>query len=112
MDSLSTSLPPALEISRLAKPVASVKCVRETEIPVEQQPPQGVFVYDHAGRVVDLSPATTPESWKRLPKVDKLFKAVSLKINTVPTSGLKSIYHFLLSGAETFRERERPLRTT
>jgi len=31
----------------------NVKCVRETEIPVEQQPPQGVFVCDHAGRVIN-----------------------------------------------------------
>ena len=28
-------------------------CVRETEILVEQQPPRGVFVYDHAGRVTN-----------------------------------------------------------
>ena len=30
-----------------------MKCVRETEILVEQQPPQGVFVCDHAGLVID-----------------------------------------------------------
>ena len=30
-----------------------VKCVRETEILVEQQPPQGVFVCDHAGLVIN-----------------------------------------------------------
>ena len=28
-------------------------CVRETEIPVEQQPPQVVFVCDHAGLVIN-----------------------------------------------------------
>jgi len=28
-------------------------CVRETEILVEQQPPQGVFVCDHAGLVIN-----------------------------------------------------------
>jgi len=27
--------------------------VRETEIQVEQQPPQGVFVFDHAGLVIN-----------------------------------------------------------
>ena len=31
----------------------NVECVRETEILVEQQPPQGVFVCDHAGLVID-----------------------------------------------------------
>jgi len=30
----------------------NVECVRETEILVEQQPPQGVFICDHAGRVI------------------------------------------------------------
>jgi len=30
-----------------------VQCVRETEILVEQQPPQGVFVCDHAGLVIN-----------------------------------------------------------
>ena len=28
-------------------------CVRETEILVEQQPPQGLFVCDHAGLVIN-----------------------------------------------------------
>ena len=31
----------------------NVKCERETEIVVEQQPPQGVLVCDHAGRVAN-----------------------------------------------------------
>ena len=31
----------------------NVKCVRETEILVEQQTPQGVLVCDHAGRVIN-----------------------------------------------------------
>ena len=31
----------------------NVKCVRETEILVEQQPPQGVFVCEHAGCVIN-----------------------------------------------------------
>jgi len=31
----------------------NVQCVRETEIPVEQQPPQGVFVCGHAGLVIN-----------------------------------------------------------
>ena len=31
----------------------NVQCVRETEILVEQQPPQGVSVCDHAGRVIN-----------------------------------------------------------
>ena len=31
----------------------SVKCVRETEILEEQQPPQGVLVCDHAGLVIN-----------------------------------------------------------
>ena len=31
----------------------NVSCVRETEILVEQQPPQGVFVCDHAGLVMN-----------------------------------------------------------
>ena len=31
----------------------NVQCVRETEIQIEQQPPQGVFVCDHAGRVIN-----------------------------------------------------------
>ena len=31
----------------------NVKCVRETEIRVEQQPPQGVYVCDHAGLVIN-----------------------------------------------------------
>ena len=31
----------------------NVWCVRETEILVEQQPPQGVLVCDHAGRVIN-----------------------------------------------------------
>jgi len=31
----------------------NVKCVRETEILVEQQPPQGVVVCDHAGLVIN-----------------------------------------------------------
>ena len=31
----------------------NVQCVRETEILVEQQPPQGVFVCDHAGLVIN-----------------------------------------------------------
>ena len=30
-----------------------MKCLRETEILVEQQPPQGVFVCDHAGLVIN-----------------------------------------------------------
>ena len=30
-----------------------VQCVRETEILVEQQPPQGVLVWDHAGLVIN-----------------------------------------------------------
>ena len=36
--------------------VKNVKCVRETEILVEQQTPQGVFVCDHAGLVINKSP--------------------------------------------------------
>ena len=31
----------------------NVQCARETEILVEQQPPQGVFVCDHAGLVIN-----------------------------------------------------------
>ena len=31
----------------------NVECVRETELLVEQQPPQGVFVCDHAGLVIN-----------------------------------------------------------
>jgi len=31
----------------------NVQRVRETEIQVEQQPPQGVFICDHAGRVIN-----------------------------------------------------------
>ena len=31
----------------------NVYCVRETEILVEQQPPLGVFVCDHAGLVIN-----------------------------------------------------------
>ena len=31
----------------------NVECVRETEILVEQQPPQGVFICDHAGLVIN-----------------------------------------------------------
>ena len=31
----------------------NMKCVRQTEILVEQQPPQGVFVCDHAGLVIN-----------------------------------------------------------
>ena len=31
----------------------NVLCVRETEILVEQQPPQGVFVCDHVGLVIN-----------------------------------------------------------
>ena len=31
----------------------NVQCVRETEILVEQQPPQGVFVCGHAGLVIN-----------------------------------------------------------
>ena len=38
------------------RPAASfknVQCVGETEILVEQQPPQGVFLCDHAGPVIN-----------------------------------------------------------
>jgi len=35
------------------EPEYNVQCVRETEILVEQQPPQGVLVCDHAGRVTN-----------------------------------------------------------
>ena len=38
---------------RYGNPTCFVWCVRETEILVEQQPPQGVFVCDHAGRVIN-----------------------------------------------------------
>ena len=39
----------------------NVKCQRETEILVEQQPPEGAFVYDHAGRVINqFSEPSTP----------------------------------------------------
>ena len=41
---------------RLAPPSPFLKnmpCVRKTEILVEQQPPQGVFVCDHAGPVIN-----------------------------------------------------------
>jgi len=31
----------------------NVECVRETEIQLEQQPPQGVFVCEHAGLVIN-----------------------------------------------------------
>ena len=31
----------------------NVQCVRETEILVEQQPPQGVLVCDYAGLVIN-----------------------------------------------------------
>jgi len=31
----------------------NVQCVSETEILVEQQPPQGVFACDHAGLVIN-----------------------------------------------------------
>jgi hypothetical protein len=31
----------------------NVKCVRETEILAEQQPPRGVLVCDHAGLVIN-----------------------------------------------------------
>ena len=44
-----------------------VKCVRETEILVEQQPPQGVFVCDHAGHVINkfsLASRVEGEGWK------------------------------------------------
>ena len=43
--------------SRLNNLFQDVQCVRETEILVEQQAPQGVFVCDHAGLVINkLSP--------------------------------------------------------
>ena len=35
--------------------VKNVPCVGETEIPVEQQPPRGIFVCDHAGLVINTS---------------------------------------------------------
>jgi len=47
---------------------------RETEILVEQQPPQGVFVCDHAGRVINkFSPGAGSEEavvgeWMKLKK--------------------------------------------
>ena len=41
-----------------------VECVRETEILVEQQPLQGVFVCDHAGLVINkFSPIGRRFSW-------------------------------------------------
>ena len=41
---------PAMGVFALPSPFfRNVQCVRETEVPVEQQPPQGVLVYDHAG---------------------------------------------------------------
>ena len=45
-------------IARLHSPTLSpifknVKCVKETEILVEEQTPQGVFVCDHAGPVIN-----------------------------------------------------------
>jgi len=43
----------ALESSSGRLDGAGEKCVRETEILVEQQPPQGVFVWDHAGLVIN-----------------------------------------------------------
>jgi hypothetical protein len=48
----------------------------ETEILVEQQPPQGVFVCDHAGRVINefsLTPGTlSPEPCTQTPKPETL----------------------------------------
>ena len=45
--------------------------VRETEIPVEQQPPQGVFVCDHAGLVINkLYLGVGPEAWQVAWQVD------------------------------------------
>jgi len=38
-------------------------CVRETEILVEQQPPQGVFVCDHAGLVINEFSIQGPAPW-------------------------------------------------
>ena len=38
-----------------SNPFKKVYCVRETEILEEQQPPQGVFICDHAGLVISES---------------------------------------------------------
>jgi len=54
----------ALDMSCCEK---NVYCVRETEILVEQQPPQGVFVCDHAGLVINnfLKGAGLAGDWRR-----------------------------------------------
>ena len=42
-----------LVVVKLVGKHTSLKCVKETEIPIEQQPQQGVFVCDHAGLVIN-----------------------------------------------------------
>ena len=45
--------------------IKNVQCVRETEILVEQQPPQGVLVCDHAGLVINTFSTNRHRGTKR-----------------------------------------------
>ena len=63
--------------------VPNVQCVRETETLVEQQPPQGVFVCDHAGLATNLKHLHQLEK-----PVMKRKAVVALCGNEDPTVGL------------------------
>jgi len=51
---IPVALSPEMGVFKPVSPfLKNVKCARETKILVEQQPPQGVFVCDHASLVIN-----------------------------------------------------------
>jgi len=66
----------------------NVQCVRKPEILVEQQPPQGVLVCDHAGLVINKFSPLTPTLRLTIKLTIKLSQAATVAFSWTLTPGL------------------------